>query len=110
MSAPSTCTLSGKVYSAGALATTPVLVRVRIAGLNGTPTGDGQSVGTPATTYTAAGLWSVVIPQGVAFRIQIPQSGLDAIGTAPATATADLADITLSDYGLWARMNPWSTL
>jgi len=114
MSAPSTCTLSGKVYESGALATTVYLVRIRVNGTEtstaGTPTGDGQSVGNATCVYTSAGLWSLVLPQGVTFRIEIPAAGLNAVGTVPTSSTADLADITLEDYVTWSRRNPGSTL
>ncbi len=117
MSAPSTCTLSGKVYESGALATTVYLVRIRIAGadglsalVTGTQTGDGQSIGNAASVYTANGLWSIVLPQGVAFRIEIPGAGLDAVGAVPASSSADLSNLTLEDYVTWSRRNPGSVL
>ena len=111
MSAPSTCTLSGKVYESGALATTVYLVRIRIAGadglsalVTGTQTGDGQSIGNAASVYTANGLWSI------AFRIEIPGAGLDAVGAVPTSSTADLSNLTLEDYVTWSRRNPGSVL
>lgn len=113
MSAPSTCTLSGKVYQDGALATTPALVRIRLIGasdIGGTPTGDGQSTGAARSVYTAAGIWSIVVPQGVTFRIEIPLAGLDVVGTVPDASTADVSDLSTEDYLTWHPRHPESPL
>lgn len=108
MSAPSFCTLSGKVYSGGAAAD-GAMVRVRITGTSanpGTPAGDGQQIGQAVTVYTVAGAWSVALPQGVYFRIEIPAAGLDAVGVVPNTTEADLSAVSLSAYDLWSYSLP----
>lgn len=96
--APSACTLYGVVFSGGT--TLPnALVRIRIAAGLASAAGTGFHTSAPLSTYTSVdGYWQIVVPQGEDFRIEIPACGVDAIGTVPATSTADLHDVTLEEY------------
>lgn len=99
MSAPSVCVLSGIVYTAGSEPAANALVRIRISPGLVAAAGDGFHSSAPQATYAASdGSWSLTLPQGEDFRIEIPIAGIDAIGTVPATATADLASVTLYPY------------
>jgi len=96
---PGVCLLGGIVYDAGATPLPNALVRIRIAPGLAAAAGTGYHTSAPASTYTAVdGSWQIAVPQGEDFRVEIPACGIDAIGTVPASSTADLHDVTLEEY------------
>lgn len=109
MTAPSFCTLSGLVYANGAVVEN-AMVRITISGPNvglGTPVGDGHHRGQARTVYTDSnGAWSMSLPQGVYFRVEIPGVFLDAVGTVPSSSTSDLINVSLTDYRTWSYSFP----
>ena len=98
MSAPATCTLSGTVYL-GVTGQGGALVRWRV--VSETPpvvAGDGWASGDPTVTYTGSdGAWSLTLPQGLTVWLEIPAAGVDHLLVVPATATATMADVSLSE-------------
>ena len=98
MSAPATCTLSGKVYLA-ASGQGGALVRWRVVSSEPpVASGDGYACGDPTATYTGSdGSWSITLPQGLAVWLEIPAAGVDHTFTVPSTATATLSDVSLTE-------------
>lgn len=97
--APETCILYGTVYRAGATPRANALVRVRISPGLVAAAGTGFHVSETQSTYTAVdGSWTLTLPRGEDFRLEIPAAGVDAVGTVPNAATADLSTVTLDPY------------
>ena len=92
-----TCTISGFVRDASGEPVVGAMVRVKIGGgataLRG---GDAYSSATISTFTDDDGAFSIDVPQGAAFRIQIPECDIDATGTAPSAYEATLDSIPLT--------------
>lgn len=99
MSAPSTCVLSGILYTGAGAPLEGALVRIRINGSTYAWAGDGFAAADPQKAYTdSAGAWSITLPQGEVFLIEIPSSLLAAVGTVPSSSTASISDVSLTEY------------
>ena len=97
----SACALSGTFQDGAGGALVSALVRVRVltptVELGTSPVYSGILLGSEwRNVYTdSGGAFAVTVPQESRFEIRVPAIGVAGIGTSPAAATADLADLTL---------------
>lgn len=104
------CTISGTVLNPAGDGMTGRLVRARV--LQAVLDVTGTVSGAPVTAKTDAdGAFEIDLPQGATCRIEIPETGLDAVFVVPARDASDLSALSLaatpdpmSDAGLAAAL------
>lgn len=88
-----TCTVSGSILSPSGEGLEGCRVRARVLTVVLT---EGQVSGAPVVAKTSAdGEFEIDLPQGATARLEIPETGLDAVFVVPAKSAVSLSGLSL---------------